>query len=247
MPYNAHMTFDAARVLYATSTIADGNMSMRYGDHAEVVHHRERFLEKKGGSLDECVVMQLEHGDVVTRVGATDRGKGARTWGEGIFAEALMTNEPGVTLFMLTADCLPLAYYDPKHHAIALAHLGWKPTDLHLALKVVEEMHKEFGSDPADIRVTIGPGIRKESYIQKEVLQKESSKWKYFLKEMSNGETSINLVGYNIAVLVAAGIDTKHITSSTVDTVKDPNYFSHYRATRTGEPEGRFATILGLK
>lgn len=241
------MPFTLNKILYANSTIADGNMSMRYGDHAEVVAHRERFLEKSGGSLDDCVVMQLEHGDVVTRVGATDRGKGARTWGEGITAEALMTNEPGVILFMLTADCLPISYYDPVRRAIALAHLGWKPTDLHLALKVVEEMHREFGSDPADIRVTIGPGIRKESYIQKEVLQKESHKWKYFLKDLPNGETSINLVGYNIAVLIAAGIDPKHITSSPVDTVKDLNYFSHYRATRTDEVHGRFATILGLR
>ena len=31
------------------------------------------------------------------------------------------------------------------------------------------------------------------------------------------------------------------------DTAQSPRFYSHYRSLRTGEPEGRFATIIGLK
>ena len=40
--------------------------------------------------------------------------------------DGLLTNMPGVTLVTFFADCVPLYFVDPKHHAIGLAHSGWR-------------------------------------------------------------------------------------------------------------------------
>ena len=42
--------------------------------------------------------------------------------------DALVTDEPGVTLVTYYADCTPLFFADTKRRVIALAHAGWRGT-----------------------------------------------------------------------------------------------------------------------
>lgn len=227
------------KVLLATSTKNDGNMSLVWGDEAEVVKNRERFLGKYDLSPHDCVVMQVEHGDAVTVVGPEYKGR-------TVPAEAFVTQDKNLILWLLTADCLPIAFFDPKQEVIALAHLGWKPTDLRLAKKVISTMVKDFKSDPADILVYIGPGIHKESYAFENPAQQNIPEWAPFLRE-DNGVTHIDLVGYNKAQMVEFGVLEQNISVDPVNTATSDTYFSHYRSSRTREPEGRFATILAMK
>lgn len=162
--------------ILATSAVLDGNMSFQWGEESEVNENRKNFLEKHTLKLEDCVFMDLEHGDEVAIVGDSDKGK-------VLTADALITNTPGVTLFLMTADCLPLALHDPEKNVIALVHLGWKSSDLGLAAKTVEAMTRELGSDPKTIKASIGPGIHKESYLVENPSQKDNPKWAPFLEE----------------------------------------------------------------
>jgi YfiH family protein len=73
--------------------------------------------------------------------------------------DALVTDRPGVLLSIRTADCLPVLIADPRRHAIAALHVGWRGALDRLAEKVVGVMRGVFGSTPRDLYAAIGPGI----------------------------------------------------------------------------------------
>jgi polyphenol oxidase len=231
----------APKFVLVTSTVRDGNMSFVFGGRGEVHANRESFLAAHGLRWDQCAVMEVEYGEKILTVENPIKNPE-----EYISCEALITNVKDLALVLLTADCFPIAYHDPVTQAIALAHCGWRPTGYELPAKVVKRMQEEYGCDPHDIVVHIGPGIHKESYVVEEVLQKEDSRWQPYLEAAGDGNTRVDLVGFIKAQLVGAGVIPDHIFDSDTDTVSNPHYFSHYHATRTGEPEGRFATIVAL-
>ena len=224
------------KLVYATSTAADGNMSLKWGESKEVVKNRKKFLGKIGVSLEDCVTLSLMRSDGVKIVDGKNKG-------EMLEADALITTGKNVGLFMVTADCFPVIVYDPVGGVLALVHLGWQGVDKGLVAKVVRKM-KGLGAD--ELQVIIGPGIRKESYVFDVPLAQENDpKWQPFLEKLGNGRTAIDLVGFIKKQLVDCGVG--EIEDCGIDTVKDLNYFSHYRAVRTGEPEGRFATVAMMK
>jgi polyphenol oxidase len=78
--------------------------------------------------------------------------------------DALMTDQPSLTLAVRTADCGPLFLYDPVHHAIALAHSGKKGTQARILEKVISAMRETYQSNPTDLIVVLGPCIRPPHY-----------------------------------------------------------------------------------
>jgi YfiH family protein len=79
-------------------------------------------------------------------------------------ADAILTDQPGITLFMRFADCVPILLFDPRTHAIGLVHAGWKGTVIRTAAEAVRAMHLEYGSEPGDILAAIGPSIGAHHY-----------------------------------------------------------------------------------
>jgi len=72
----------------------------------------------------------------------------------------LVSNQPGLGLITATADCIPIIYIDPVHHAIGIAHAGWRSTAQQIATRVVHAMHEAFETDPKDLQIIFGPSIR---------------------------------------------------------------------------------------
>lgn len=81
---------------------------------------------------------------------------------EGV--DALITNVPGVAISVRTADCIPVLLFDPLHKAIAAVHDGWRGTVQRLSQKVIAEMQHRYGTNPADLKAVLGPGIGPESF-----------------------------------------------------------------------------------
>lgn len=234
------------RFLLRTSTKLDGNLSLKWSEDAkQVLTQREKFLQKHGLKPGDCVVMEVEHGDTVLEVDVENKQKDLL---DTVKAEALITQTKGVILFLLTADCLPVTLYDPAKQVVALAHLGWKPTNQKLLPKVIQHMQKVFGSEPKDLLANIGPGIHKESYKHSLPLadEEELTALKPFIVTLSIAEVSIDLVDCNKSQLLGMGVTEEHIRIDPIDTATSSEYFSHYRSVRTGEQEGRFATIASL-
>ncbi|HYL39319.1 MAG TPA: peptidoglycan editing factor PgeF [Bryobacteraceae bacterium] len=79
-------------------------------------------------------------------------------------ADAMITNEAGVTLTIRTADCLPILMADTRNHAVAAIHAGWRGVVLEIVPATLEAMANRFGTRAEDLIVAIGPGICERCY-----------------------------------------------------------------------------------
>ena len=229
-----------SHLLYAGSNARDGNLSLRLESPEVVIPRREAFLASHGVRSEDCVFIETQDGEIITHVGSSEKGQMVTT-------EALITAESGVVLYLLTGDCFPVSFYDPENRVIALAHMGRRPTDKQLAVQVIREMGRVYHSQPENIKVFIAPGIHKESYVFPELTQQTESDWSRFRSVLPSGEIQVDILGNVHDQVLRSGVLPENIEISPVDTATDPDYFSYYRAVRTGEPQGRFATILGLR
>ena len=90
---------------------------------------------------------------------------------EGI--DAIVTDIAQTCIGVSTADCIPLLLYDSEKRAVAAIHAGWRGTVARIAERCVEVMEVRYGSNPADIKAVIAPGISIEAFeIGDEVYEK---------------------------------------------------------------------------
>ncbi|HLA24378.1 MAG TPA: polyphenol oxidase family protein, partial [bacterium] len=130
------------------------NLGRGVGDHPDrVAANRERALEAVECDPVGHVEAAQVHGRAVAVVGRGQRGEKIAG------ADALLTTEPGVVLAIHTADCVPILLWDLRRGAIGAVHAGWRGTAVGVAAAAVEEMTRSFETDPADLRVAMGPAV----------------------------------------------------------------------------------------
>lgn len=78
--------------------------------------------------------------------------------------DGICTETPGLVLSILTADCMPILLVDQLQRIILALHSGWRGTVSHLPGKAVQFLKNEFGSNPINCLVVIGPSIRSCCY-----------------------------------------------------------------------------------
>ncbi|MGA9398832.1 MAG: peptidoglycan editing factor PgeF [Anaerolineaceae bacterium] len=161
-------------------------------------------------------------------------------------ADIILTNKPGVTLFMRFADCVPIILVDPTRHAIGMAHAGWIGTVNKVAAKSVQAMHEQFGSRPDDLLAGIGPSICVEHYpIGEDVISKVKEAFPDRADELLTknfGQTHLNLWKANRFILEEQGVENIE-TSGICTACHVEDWFSH-----RGEQgkTGRFGALLAL-
>jgi len=218
---------------FTTSTIADGNMSMRFGKKTAVVTARDRFV----GHLN-YVCMQCDHGDTIQFVSEPQANQTP--------AEVLIAQTPGLTLMLLTADCLPTALYDPTTKTIALAHHSRQTIAAGLPTETVRFLQRERGVDPARLQVYVGPHIHPASYCFNNTEERFADRIEPFTTR-TDTSVCVDLPAAHTAQLGAAGVPATQIQYSAVDTFSSADHFSHFESTRDDrKPHGRLATILTL-
>lgn len=172
-----------------------------------------------------------EHGDVIHPVTQAQRGAGAleadRQVGAG---DGLMTADSGVPLAILVADCIPLFFAAGDGKAVALAHAGWRGTLKAIAKRTVERMNAEYGVDPAELKVWIGPGISFDHF------EVGEDTWAYFIDGWCQyndcfdpKSRCIDLKGLNIYQLIEAGVPEDNIDEAEECTVADERFYSYRR------------------
>jgi YfiH family protein len=122
------------------------NLSTRGGDDpARVAENRRRACEALGLDAGRLASNRQRHSPSVLRAEAGVVGRDG---------DALWTDEPGVPLLAMSADCLPIAIARTRgRRALAVVHAGWRG----LAAGVVEKAVAALGGGPAD--AVIGPAI----------------------------------------------------------------------------------------
>ncbi len=161
-------------------------------------------------------------------------------------ADGMLTNNPEVTFFMRFADCVPILLFDRVHQAIGLVHSGWMGTVNWIGKAAVEEMGKQFETNPRDILACIGPSICVDHYpvgidVANRVRQSFNSQAGRLLKKTGEN-VHFDLWGANQTILQEAGVEK--IELSGICTACHPNeWFSH-----RGEKgkTGRFGVLFAL-
>ncbi|CAA9525851.1 MAG: FIG00003370: Multicopper polyphenol oxidase [uncultured Thermomicrobiales bacterium] len=228
---------------------ADGNVAYSAPrDRQDAWLMRQRWCAALGLDAARLAVLGQIHGAAVRKVGADDAGSGARPATDPAgYGDALISDEPGVVLMTLHADCLPLLLVDPDRPAVAAVHAGWRGTVADIAGATVAGMRRAFGSDPARLLGYIGPTIGPDCY---EVGPEVAEAW---LAVAPDGQASLRDTGSrpsfdlrraNRHLLAAAGLEPARIEVSSICTRHDGDaWFSH---RGQGPATGRFGAIIAL-
>ena len=141
------------------------NLSFTRGDVKESVEENyRRIAEAMGVPYEKIVCSDQTHTTNVRVVTEADAGTGIIRPKDYTDVDGLITNVPEITLATFYADCVPLYFVDPVHHAIGLSHSGWRGTVARMGKCTLEAMRREYGTKAADVYCVIGPSICQDCY-----------------------------------------------------------------------------------
>lgn len=228
------------------------NLSFTRGDRREaVLENYQRIAKALDLSVERMVLTHQTHTVTVRRVTQSDAGKGIFRERDYTDVDALITDEPGLTLVVFGADCVPLYFLDPVKKAIGLAHSGWRGTVNRMGAATLAEMQRAYGTDPSDVIACIGPSICRSCYevgevvAEKFLLEFGSSAKEELLEEKKNGKYQLDLWAANRRVLLDAGIQETKLQITDLCTCCNPDLFFSHR--RFGEKRGNLAAFLSLR
>lgn len=225
------------------------NLGARTDDDPAVVrHNRESFCQAVGVDFARVTCARQVHGDKIFVVGEADAGRGATGYDTAIAdTDALITDRPGLPLMLFFADCVPVLIADPVRRVVAVSHAGWKGTVARIAAKTVLAMRQNFGSDPADCHVAIGPSIGPCDYEVDEpvidILRQEFSNWRELVIPRG-GRWLLDLWQTNRHQLEEIGVRREFIEVSGVCTACNTAMFYSHRAEHG--TTGRFGAVISL-
>ena len=236
---------------------------------AKVERNREAFAAAAGASDERTVwpmvTLRQIHSDLIHRISAPPKYL--------LAGDGLITCNPEILLAVQTADCLPIILADTKRRAVGVFHAGWRGTLKRIVEKGVGEMHRWFGTRPADTKAAIGPGIRGCCYqVGPEVKVKFESQFSYastlfretkdsdevrerypllFLTSRAPGHSELpkkiflDLAEANRRQLLDAGVPAKNIIDVGLCTSCRSDLFFSHRAEKG--VTGRMMAVVGIR
>lgn len=219
------------------------NLSMHRGDTEEnVAENFRRLAENVGFDLQNLVLSHQTHSDMIRAVTAEDaQGLDHHNYPE---CDGLITNTPGVALWVFTADCTPILLHDPVTGAVGAVHAGWRGTAARIAKKAVQAMTREFDCKPENIRAAIGPNIgpccfQTDGDVPQAMLEAVGERAESHIRSQ-DGKYYVNLKAINRLILQDAGV--QNIAISQACTMCRPDLFWSHR--RTGKERGSQGAVI---
>jgi hypothetical protein len=225
---------DAAGVIHAFSTRHGGvslppfatlNLGQGVGDDpAAVEDNRRRFFGAFGITRGQVVRTRQVHGSGVLRADAPVAERPER--------DALITDRPNLALVVSTADCFPILIHDPVRRAVAAVHAGWRGTAKRIVSQTLAAMREAYGTDAADCRAAIGPGIRRCCFevdgAVTDAMATALPCWEAHASANRPGHRLLDLAAINRAILQDAGVHADCIEDVGLCTsCRNDLFFSH--------------------
>ncbi|MDA5557133.1 peptidoglycan editing factor PgeF [Shimia sp. MMG029] len=228
----------------ASSGIFEGlNCGVGSSDQSEIVAiNRQRVAEAMEVDIAHLAsVHQVHSPDAYTATGPIT--------GERPRADAIVTNQPGLALSILTADCQPVLFSDPKASVIGAAHAGWRGARDGVMEATLDAM-EALGATRANINAVIGPCISQSAYeVGPEFLDNflsEDADNRRFFAPGEGDRMLFDLPAYGLHRLKQAGVGAaewiRHCTYA------DPaRFYSYRRTTHAKEADyGRLISCIRL-
>ena len=187
-----------------------------------------------------AAVHQVHSTDVITLTGPRpDKPK----------ADAMVTATPGIALSVLTADCQPVLFADPRAGVVGAAHAGWRGA-LDGVLEATVEAMQALGAHRGDITAIIGPTISQAAYevgpeFMDEFITDDPQNSRFFAGG-TDDRMQFDLPAFGLHRLRRAGVGTaewiRHCTYSDAS-----RFYSYRRATHASQADyGRLISVIRL-
>jgi YfiH family protein len=226
---------------YSENGFGELNLSYKVGDDPKRVdRNRSRLAEVFGISSEKIIFPVQTHSNHIKIVTASTKAEDIED------TDAILTNEKGIMISVMSADCVPVLLYDHEKKVAAAIHAGWRGTMAEIVKLTVEKMKDVFDTKPSSIRAGIGPSISDEVYeVGEEVIkavEKVYGSKEGIISREQNGKGFCNLWEANRIQLVKAGVLPGNIEVAGICTYKNSDTFFSYR--KDGVKAGRFAAGL---
>jgi YfiH family protein len=216
------------------------------------------------GSHDQAEAVQLNRARVAAAIGVAPERllslhqvhsarvivAGPEGWHERPRADAAVTDQPGVALSVLTADCAPVLLHDPAAGVVGAAHAGWRGAFTGVIEATIAAMER-CGAARSNIVAAAGPMIRQHNYevgpeFVARFIAHSADNNRFFSPSTKPGHAMFDLAGYIAARLLAAGI--RHREDIGLCTYADEDSFYSYRRSvhRNESDYGRHINAIAL-
>lgn len=227
---------------FSVSTSLDGNMSINIIGSIKALKNRRLWCQKIGVNPQKIVNINQIQSNAAVKVGRFNLSRNL------LDGDAMVTNEKGIYLLIKLGDCLGVAFYDPLHQAIGLAHAGWQGLDKGILENTLLLMQKNYMTNPQELMVEITPSIGPCHYGGPSILRENpNSSWIPYISSTADESGGVNLWKFAQDQLAKLGVKKENIHNPKLCTFESKDYFSHRRAVLNKEPDFRFATILGIR
>lgn len=221
---------------YSKGVFASLNTSFRVPDlQQNVVKNREIISTYFNLPSSKLLTLHQVHSNKILFVENNTSFKESNT----MEADGMVTNQTGIILSIITADCLPILFAHKTKPLIAAIHCGWQGLINGIIPNTIHHF-KTMGYSTKDLVVGIGPCIHQESYevdqtFYNNFLQQNNAYEKFFAFS-NNKKFLFNLPACATYILVKNNILVKNINVLPYNTYKEEElFFSHRRATHKKE------------
>lgn len=159
-------------------------------------------------------------------------------------ADVIITNQPGIMMGILVADCFPVLLWAPQKRVAAAVHVGWRGAALGLLGHTVQALEKQFDVTADSLYAAVGPGIAAHSYEVdrpvRDAFRQGSGHWDQIARETRLGHWQLDLQHSCLLQLAAAGVPAGQIDRVADCTCCTRESFFSYRRDqgRTGRQMG---------
>ena len=162
--------------------------------------------------------------------------------------DAIVTDQVGVLATVRTADCVPVLIHDPVGGVVAAVHAGWRGAIAGILPRTLSLMRRQFGSDPASLRMALGPSVGPCCYeVDAPVLERLGaafSDWRSVVRQAGPDRAMLDLGELVRRQALLEGVSPGGIRSVRVCTVCHPDLFYSYR--REGAVNGTMVSGIML-
>lgn len=221
------------------------NCGFGSGDaRASVLENRRRVMFKLGLKDQKLLTCPQVHGIEVLTI--SENGQ----LGDPTASDALVTNQHGLAIGVLTADCAPVLMADQAAGVVAAVHAGWRGA-VGGVLEAAARSMESLGAQVENIKTAIGPCIGQNSYeVGQEFLEKfrnsDCKSEKFFKNAPRQEHYLFDLAGYVKHRLEGLGI--KKIECCGIDTYEEADRcFSYRRSQHLFESDyGRSLSVIAV-
>jgi len=220
----------------------DFSLALHTGETPQNIIDNRKLLEQKFPNMSFVVANQTHSSNI--EVISTSQNIGWQDAKSAIpHCDAMITDQKGVMLTILTADCVPILLFDKKLNVVSAIHAGWRGTEQQIVIKTVQKMIREFGSNPVDIIAGVAPSIGRCCYEVDWGVAQHFSDYKDAFDKVED-KYMLDLPHINRLQLLEAGVSEENIELSNICTAcKVDSYFSYRKENGCS---GRFMSMIGI-